>query len=132
MPSLISRENAFHLNGSRPTLVLVSAEPVEQLPVFELGSGEPSVCPGWQLVAGLAVSVVDGPGEAGFLVDGLVSPDRVEERFTWLRAVDRAGGAVVAVVGSREQAQDWVTVAGAGGVRGGFVPLAERDEEAAQ
>ncbi|GAA4974799.1 hypothetical protein HD597_009351 [Nonomuraea thailandensis] len=128
MPSHVSRENAIHLTGPVPTLALVSAEPVEQLPELELRSGEPSVCVGWQLLTALAFSVVDGPGDAGFLVDGLVSPDEVEERFGWLRAVDRAGGAVVVVAGSREQARDWSAVAGSGGARGGFVALRERDE----
>jgi hypothetical protein len=132
MPSRVSRENAIHLNGPVPALALVSAASVEQLPVFELRSGEPSVCVGWRLLTGLAVSVVDGPGDAGFLVDGLVSPDEVEERFAWLRAVDRAGGAVVVAVGSHEQAHDWGTVAGSGGARGGFVPLAEHAEAAEQ
>ncbi|MFI6744287.1 hypothetical protein ACIBI9_66500 [Nonomuraea sp. NPDC050451] len=109
-----------------PTLALVSADPIEQLPVLELHAGKPSVCVGWQLLAGFTVSVMDGPGDAGIFIDGMARPDEAEARFAWLSAVDRAGGAVVLVVDSHDQAHDWVTLAGLGTTRGGFVPAVQR------
>ncbi|MCA2180074.1 hypothetical protein LDL08_28220 [Nonomuraea glycinis] len=89
-----------------PTLSLVSADPVEQLPAFELNGGAPSACDGWQLLAGFTVSVVDGPGDVGIFIDGMASPDGTAARFAWLSAVDHVGGAVVLVVDSHEPVHD--------------------------
>jgi hypothetical protein len=69
----------------------------------------PLPCNGWQLLAGLAVSVVDGPRDSGILVEGVIRPDKTEERFAGLNAVDHVGGAVVLVVDSHSLPQLVVT-----------------------
>ncbi|MFJ2034243.1 hypothetical protein [Streptosporangium sp. NPDC087985] len=126
MPSRIPREDARYLGGTVPMLVLVSAAPVEQLPVFQLDAGRPLPCGGWQFLAGLAVSVVDGPGDSGILVEGIAHPDEAEERFAWMGAVDHAGGAVVLVVDSHSPVYDWDVLASSGKAQGGFVSAIQR------
>ncbi|MDA0638218.1 hypothetical protein OUY22_32835 [Nonomuraea sp. MCN248] len=126
MPLYIHRENTGYLGGAIPTLVLVSTDPVEKLPVFQLDAGRPLPCEGWQILAGLTASVVDGPGDSGIFVDGMASPEETEERFAWLEAVDRAGGAVVLVVDSHSAVDDWPTLAEDGKAQGGFVPAVQR------
>ncbi|MGN9837669.1 hypothetical protein ACTMTI_06070 [Nonomuraea sp. H19] len=126
MPSRIPREDACYVGGAMPTLVLYSAEPVVQLPKFELVAGRPSTCTGWEFVPGLTFSIVDGPGTFGLLVDGITHPDEADERFDWLGAVDRAGGAVVVVVDPRSTTHDWASLAESGRARGGFVPVIRR------
>ncbi|MEV4105942.1 hypothetical protein AB0J42_37390 [Nonomuraea sp. NPDC049649] len=126
MPLHIRREDALHLDGAVPTLVLVSADPVERLPVFQLDAGRPVPCAGWQILANLTTSVVDGPDDAGIFVEGMRSPQEVDERFAWLEAVDRAGGAVVLVVDSQGAVDDWAALAAGGKARGGFVPAVQR------
>ena len=54
-------------------------------------------------------------------------PEEAEERFAWLEAVDRAGGAVVLVIDSRSAADDWAVMAEGGKALGGFVPAVQRD-----
>ncbi|WP_405142483.1 hypothetical protein OG589_34710 [Sphaerisporangium sp. NBC_01403] len=109
-----------------PALVLVSTDPIEMLPVFQLDADRPLPCDGWQLLAGLTVSVVDGPGDSGMLVEGVIRPDEAEERTAWLDAVDHAGGAVVLVVDSQSPVDDWAALAGSGKARGGFVSAVQR------
>jgi hypothetical protein len=60
------------------------------------------------------------------LIEGITRPDEAEERFAWLSAVDRAGGAVVLVVDSHDPPYVWATLAGDGKARGGFVPAVQR------
>ncbi|GAA3440765.1 hypothetical protein [Planomonospora venezuelensis] len=126
MPLYIPRENTGYLGGAVPTLVLVSTDPVEKLPVFQLDAGRPLPCDGWCILAGLTASVVDGPDDAGIFVDGMTSPEEAEERFAWLEAVDRAGGAVVLVVDSHSTVDDWAALAAGGKAQGGFVPAVQR------
>ncbi|MDP9849540.1 hypothetical protein [Streptosporangium lutulentum] len=71
--------------------------------------------------------MVDGPGESGIFVECIVRPEEAEERFAWLEAVDRAGGAVVLVIDSRSAVDDWVVMAEGGKALGGFVSAAQRD-----
>lgn len=102
-------------------LVLVSKDYADVLPPLRLTDGDaPEPCPGWQLLSQIFVSVVDGPGDAGFLVEGVGDPAGAEQRFTWLEDVERAGGAVVAVVPDRPEGHDAEALTAAG-ARGGFV-----------
>ncbi|AWS42560.1 hypothetical protein [Streptosporangium sp. 'caverna'] len=127
MPLCIPREDVSYLGGVVPMLVLVSTDPIERLPVFRLDAGRPLPCEGWQLLAGLTASVVDGPGESGIFVEGIIRPEEAEERFAWLEAVDHAGGAVVLVIDSRSAVDDWGVMAEGGKALGGFVPAVQRD-----
>ncbi|MGS2647712.1 hypothetical protein [Streptosporangium sp. LJ11] len=127
MPLYIPREDVSYLGGAVPMLVLVSTGPIERLPVLRLDAGRPLPCEGWQLLAGLTASVVDGPGDSGIFVEGIVGPEEAEERFAWLEAVDRAGGAVVLVVDSRSAVDDWAVMAEGEKALGGFVPAVQRD-----
>ncbi|MGW0807146.1 hypothetical protein [Nonomuraea sp. NPDC002799] len=122
MPSRVPREHVRHLGGAIPTLVLYSAEPIVQFPIFRLSTGRPAVCTGWTFRAGLTVSIINGPGTFELLVDGISEPDEVDMGLAWSNAVERAGGAVVMVVDRRCMTFDWTAAAGTGRVRGGFVP----------
>ncbi|MEU5859945.1 hypothetical protein ABZ815_02140 [Nonomuraea sp. NPDC047529] len=128
MPLYISREDAGYLGGAVPILVLVSTEPVERLPIFQLDAGRPLPCEGWQILAGLTVSVVDGPDGSGIFVEGVVRPEEAEERLAWLEAMDQAGGAVVLVVDSHVPVDNWTALADGGKARGGFVPMVHRTD----
>lgn len=103
-------------------LVLVSADAIGWLPVFQVDEGRPSFCEGWRVLAGLTASVVDGPDDRGFFVEGVARPEEVEGRVAWLEAVERAGGAVVLVVDSHVAVDDWT----GGQARGGFVRAVDR------
>lgn len=128
MPLYIPRVDASYLAGAVPVLVLVSTEQVERLPVFRLDAGRPLPCEGWQILAGLTASVVDGPGDSGIFVEGIARPEEAEERFAWLEAVDRSGGAVVLVVDSHSAVDDWAALADDEKARGGFVPAVQRTD----
>ncbi|MFB4285090.1 hypothetical protein ACBJ59_58185 [Nonomuraea sp. MTCD27] len=126
MPLYIPREDTGYLDGAVPVLVLVSSETIERLPAFQLDAGRPLLCDGWELLAGLTASVVDGPGDSGIFVEGTVRPGQLEERIAWLEAVDRAGGAVVLVVDSHGPVDDWAALAADEKARGGFVRTVQR------
>ncbi|MEU8358085.1 hypothetical protein AB0C27_18915 [Nonomuraea sp. NPDC048882] len=126
MPLYIPRAEIGYLGGAVPVLVVVSPEPIEQLPVFRLDAGRPLPCDGWELLVGMTATVVDGPGDSGILVGGAVRPEEVEERIAWLEAVDRAGGVVVLVVDSHGPVGDWAELAADEKARGGFVPVVQR------
>lgn len=126
MPLYIRREDASYLGGAVPVLVLVSTDPIGRLPVFRFNVGRPLPCEDWRLLAGPTASVVDGPGDSGIFVEGIARPEEAEERFAWLEAVDRAGGAVVLVVDSHGAVDDWAALADGGKARGGFVPAVQR------
>lgn len=126
MPSCVAREDARHVDGVIPTLLLYSAEPVVQLPRFRLVSGRPHTCAGWELTPGVTFSMVRGPGRFRLMVEGIAHRDEADERFAWLSAVDRAGGAVVAVVGSRSPRCDWAALEEGGRARGGYIPVIRR------
>ncbi|MEV5556617.1 hypothetical protein AB0L44_23430 [Nonomuraea wenchangensis] len=81
---------------------------------------------GWQILAALTASVVDGPGDSGIFVEGVVRPEIAEERSAWLEAADQAGGAVVLVVDSHVPVDNWTALADGGEARGGFVPTVQR------
>lgn len=126
MPLYLPRENASYLDGAVPTLVLVSSDPVEGLPLLRLRSDTPLPCEGWRLLAGLTASVVDGPGDAGIFVQGAASPEEADKLLAWLDAVDRAAGAVVLVVHPNTPLDSWAALANDGRTRGGFVPAMQR------
>ncbi|WP_211370756.1 hypothetical protein, partial [Nonomuraea turkmeniaca] len=111
MPSCVPREDARYFGGAIPTLVLHSAEPIVQLPRFRLVHGRPSTCAGWEFIPGVTFSMVEGPGRFLLMVEGITHRDEVDERFAWLNAVDRAGGAVVAVVGAHSETYSWIALA---------------------
>jgi hypothetical protein len=107
-------------------MILYSAEPVVQLPRFRLVSGRPSTCAGWEFVPGVTFSMVEGPGRFLLMVEGITHRDEAEERFAWLGAVDRAGGAVVVVIDSHGSAPEWAALAEEGRARGGYMPVVRR------
>src|SRR5690606_14429699 len=122
MPFHIPRENTRYIDGTVPTLLLTSDEPVERLPVFNLDAGEPPRCDGWQFLTGMTVMVIDGPEEAGLLIEGIAHPEEAEERLAWLDSVERAGGAVVLGAAAHPPPDDWPALANSGKARGGFAP----------
>jgi hypothetical protein len=75
--------------------------------------------------------VVDGPGDAGFLVQGARGKEEAEHFFQWLEDVEAAKGAVVlatsAVDPPTEPTLDPQTLYGRPGVRGGFVRSIDAD-----
>ncbi|QYC37797.1 hypothetical protein Nocox_00805 [Nonomuraea coxensis DSM 45129] len=108
-------------------MVLLSAGPVVQLPRFRLvGDGRPATCSGYVLTPGVTFSLVEGPGRFRLMVEGITHHDEADGRFAWLRQVERAGGAVVAVVDRRGVPHDWAGLAASGRARGGYVPIVRR------
>ncbi|MEU6713813.1 hypothetical protein ABZ897_20255 [Nonomuraea sp. NPDC046802] len=126
MPSHIPREHARHLHGAIPTLVLYSAEPIVQLPLFRLFGSRPATCVGWEFVSGLTASMINGPGRFELLVEGVSHPDELDEALAWNASVERAGGAAVLVVDARCMTFDWAVAADGGRARGGFVRTSKR------
>jgi hypothetical protein len=107
-------------------LVVCSAEPIVQLPRFRLVSGRPATCTGWEFIPGVTFSMIEGPGRFRLMVEGITHEDEADARFAWLGAVERAGGAVVAVVDSHSETYSWASLAESGQARGGYVPVIRR------
>ncbi|MBF8189440.1 hypothetical protein ITP53_27630 [Nonomuraea sp. K274] len=126
MPSCVPREDARYLGSPRPTLALYSRQPILQLPRFRFVSGRPSVCTGWEFVPGVTFTILKSPGKFSLLVEGITHPDETDERFAWLNAVDRAGGAVVLAVNTLGLTCDWESLTSSPDVRGGFIPIIRR------
>ncbi|MEV4291789.1 hypothetical protein AB0K40_40325 [Nonomuraea bangladeshensis] len=127
MPACVPREDACCLGGAVPTMVLRAAAPVVQLPRFRLvGDGRPATCSGFVLTPGVTFALVEGPGRFRLLVEGITHLDEADGRFAWLGHVERAGGAVIAVVDRRDVAHDWAGLAADGRARGGYVPIVRR------
>ncbi|MGP3960894.1 hypothetical protein ACTWPT_33285 [Nonomuraea sp. 3N208] len=74
----------------------------------------------------MTFSMIEGPGRFRLMVEGITHGDEADARFAWLGAVDRAGGAVVAVVDAHSETYSWVTLADSGRARGGYVPVIRR------
>ena len=121
-PAFVPRERVRFVHGERPLLVIAAGADTEVLPALRLEGGLPARCEGWTLVAQLTVCVVDGPGDAGFLIQAAADLTEAEEQNAWLLLVEAAGGAVVAAtqeLGTRTLDE----AAARSDARGGFVPL---------
>jgi len=79
-PGFVSRERARFIHDEGPLLVIAGNAATEALPALRLEHGRPARCDGWRLVAQLTVCVVDGPGDAGFLVQASAIQPRLENR----------------------------------------------------
>ncbi|WP_146607453.1 hypothetical protein [Spongiactinospora gelatinilytica] len=122
MPSRIARKNARCFGGALPTLLIATPDQAEHLPILRLDAGKPTPSPGWAIRPSLTMTIVNGPGDSGYLVEGISNPGEAEERQAWLSTVDRVGGAVVVVVNTLGDARDWAALLAAEKARGGFMP----------
>jgi hypothetical protein len=91
-----------------------------QLPV-PLAAGQTAqsaaILADWHVLARVTMTVVDGPGDLGFLVGA--STDRLDASAAWIEAAESNGGAIVLFRPRRgSQARDR-------GVRGGFIGLVD-------
>ncbi|WP_326687950.1 MULTISPECIES: hypothetical protein [unclassified Streptomyces] len=120
----LPRENVRFVSGSTPVLLLEGAPINEALPVLRVADGVMPACEGWQVDAKLTMSVVDGPGDAGCLVQGARSAEEAEEMSAWCGAVEEAGGAVVISLGTLPEQLDWDHLFSSGQSRGGFMTSA--------
>ncbi|TDD58583.1 hypothetical protein E1293_46895 [Actinomadura darangshiensis] len=122
---LVPRENAMYVAEPIPHLVLVAPPGLETLPPLTLRDGVVGRCDGWNLFARLTVSVVDGPGDAGFMVPGATDEQEAERLAPRLDAVQRAGAAVVIGLPAHPSDPSLESLVSAPGVRGGTVPAVE-------
>ncbi|MDQ1009762.1 hypothetical protein QFZ82_004247 [Streptomyces sp. V4I23] len=118
----LPRHNAHFVMGPTPLLLLGGAPVHEFLPPLHAPDGRVPLCDGWQLMPRLTMTVVDGPGDAGCLVQGAQAEDEAEEMSAWCSAVEQAGGAVVLSLDTLPDDLDWPALLTDGRAHGGFVP----------
>ena len=99
MPGFLppGRTTFFVLDSGLPVAVLAvgpdGLDELEPPAVDASGLDEAPVLEGWGLMARTTMTVVDGPGELGFLVAG--EWDELQSSVAWSHAVGTRGGAVV-------------------------------------
>ncbi|MDL4773803.1 hypothetical protein [Actinomadura xylanilytica] len=120
---LVTRENVTYAAEPIPHLVVVAPPHMDALPPLTVRDGVVSNCAGWNLAARLAFSVVDGPGEAGFMVQGANGQRDAKVMLQWLEAVDKAGGALVIALESQPQDLSLEHLVAIPNARGGSVPF---------
>ncbi|MFJ4845960.1 MULTISPECIES: hypothetical protein [unclassified Streptomyces] len=121
------RENTHFVLGPVPLLLLAGAPIHSALPGLHAPGGRMPSCPEWRLMPKLTMSVVDGPGDAGCLVQGARSQEEAEAMAQWCGAAEQAGGAVVVSLDSFDvppEDIDWEELFTGGRSRGGFVAMA--------
>ena len=89
----------------------------------ELPPLDPAVAvPDWRAAPRLTMCVIDGPGDAGFLIQSLTDDSQSDAMSAWIDDVEAADGLVVAAVGEEvDPAAVDVHALAAGDARGGFV-----------
>ncbi|MFF3563047.1 hypothetical protein ACFYXS_23680 [Streptomyces sp. NPDC002574] len=123
----MTRENTHFVLGPVPLLLLAQAPIHDGLPVLDAPGGAMPSCPEWRIMPRLTMSVVDGPGDAGCLVQGARSQEEAADMARWCGAVEQAGGAVVVSLDSFDalpEEIDWDELFTDGRSRGGFVAMA--------
>src|SRR3954452_15240817 len=117
VPSFVAPDQArFEVLPSGLPLLMVDLEAdalrAVPLPTTDRNAAEDAApLTEWQLLPRPTMTVVDGPGDLGFLVG--ILPTELDASATWVDAAIRHGGAIV-----------YFTAMGSGeGGRGGFIPL---------
>lgn len=121
---LLTRDKTHFALGPVPFLLLAGAPIHSGLPALHAPEGRMPSCPEWRIMPRLTMSVVDGPGEAGCLVQGARSQEEAEDMAQWCGAVEQAGGAVVVSLDALPEDIDWDELLTNGRSRGGFVAMA--------
>jgi hypothetical protein len=122
MPNLLTPENARFLSAPQP--VLLVALPAETPPLPALAhdeSGAPAHIPGWSVLAGVTLCVVDGPGEQGFLLPTISDANQMEATMAWAASVTDCGGAYVLQVPAEHLDAPLAHLMKDPATRGGFV-----------
>jgi hypothetical protein len=112
----VTPEQILFVAAPEPMLVVTGVAEAAALPELAVADGRAARCDGWSLLPRMTMCVVDGPGDAGFLVGAF------EAERAWFDAVDAVGGATVVAVDA-DPAGDLPTLAARPDARGGFVPL---------
>lgn len=126
MPSFLPTERSrFYVqpNGLPVAVLTIDTEQLEGIdaPVLKADAPPPSAAlEGWSLLPKLVMTVVDGPGDVGFLVGG--DPTAIDAMAPWVEAAKQVAGAFV--VFSPPSANGEPVNNAALGARGGFVRLA--------
>jgi hypothetical protein len=121
---LLRRDQVRYLVEGSPVLLLPALPESAALPALRLTEeGAVGRCDGWRIAARLALTVVDGPGGHGVVVQGATGPgEDAEHVHAWCEAVDRHAGAVVLAFDGwdeRTPPDELLDLAQARGARGG-------------
>jgi hypothetical protein len=108
-------------SGLAHLVVNLQVEALRDLPLpttDQIASEVATALAGWQLMTRATMTVIDGPGDLGFLVS--VPPTELDTSATWVDATVEHGGAIV----------HFMRIAEAGGegdarVRGGFIRIVD-------
>jgi hypothetical protein len=109
--NLETSQRRFSWLEGQPCLVLavgardLNAANLPKLADADLGA--PPVLSGWGVFPRLTMSVVDGPGDTGFLVASDL--DDIESADKWVTDVESRGGALVVFLGDDEVSSDDVS-----------------------
>ncbi|MGI8810439.1 MAG: hypothetical protein ACR2KK_21820 [Acidimicrobiales bacterium] len=101
MPAFLPPDRAFfgHRSDGVPIALLPVGAGALNLPstpaarVADVSAAGP--LPGWSLLPQLLLTVVDGPGDLGFLVATEPTESGVAAKTLWCESVDSLGGAIV-------------------------------------
>lgn len=128
--TLLPRKNVRFLLGPIPVLVLAGAPIHGELPIFRAGAGlsdgMAAACAGWRILPRLTLCLVDGPGDAGCLIPGLLEAADLGALQAWCEAAESAGGAIVVSLDALPGRLDWDEIEASGTARGGFVACFDR------
>jgi hypothetical protein len=132
MPSFVPPERArFYVQPNGLPVVVLTLDPKEMAaidaPPLAADSPPPgSALTGWSVIAQETMTVVDGPGEQGFLIP-VTGPETLEEVDRWAEASARVTGSFV--VFSPPGRGGRPAASAAPGARGGFVRLVDEPAE---
>ncbi len=129
-PRFIAGERVRLIRGAVPALVLALDADATVLPPAPAGEAwPPAPLADWTLLARLTLTVVDGPANVGFVVQGARTSDEAEHVFGWLEDVEAAHGALVLACPDErlpdESVLDAQALCGRRGMYGGFVVSAD-------
>lgn len=110
-----------------PQLIVVAPPHMDALPPITVRDGYIQPCEGWLLFPRLTLCVVDGPGDAGFLVQGAADADQAEHLTRWLEALDKTGAAVVIALEEPLEDTSLDELVSLPTARGGAIPLLSAD-----
>ncbi|WP_406388905.1 hypothetical protein [Streptomyces sp. NBC_00887] len=125
---LLNPEKTQFIRGATPVLLLSVAPVHGVLPVLAAPDGAVPRREGWNIVSKLTLCVVDGPGEAGFIIPAAAAPvidtgngAEAGEMGDWCTDTERAGGAVVLSLDELPEVLDRAYLVGSGSAHGGFM-----------
>jgi len=129
-PRFVEGERALFLRGIVPALVVaVDTDAAVFPPTDQEERWPPPPLSDWGLLPSRTMTVVDGPGNVGFLVLGVSEPEAIDGLAGWLEDVEATRGALVLASNTFQVPSPTLgsgALYGQPQVRGGFIAVLDR------